>query len=252
MGRLLFASWIIVVGASGCAGSSDALSSSVLRSTSVEVPSQANAARVATVLAERDRRADDRSLDGPRQAAEVLAYLDVAPGMNVAVLAPGSGYLMELVARSVGLDGRVFARNPPSLLIASGLGPAWDERLARPAGARVIRIDDELGKPLAVNWLDLVFLGHEYAPLGARGVDSSAVNAVAWNALRPGGRFVVVDRADVAGETRQAVESHGFRFAGEGEFLRSGASPTDWGDAEARGGAAAAGEKRVFLTFTKP
>jgi predicted methyltransferase len=231
----------------GCgAGSSNGLSSS-LQNTGVEVPSASNSGRVAAVLAEPDRKADDRALDGPRQAAEILAYLDVAPGMDVAVLAPGSGYLMELVARSVGIDGRLYARNPPALVQASGLGPAWDERLHRPAGARVVRIDDDLARPLTVSGLALVLLDHEYAELAQRGVDPAAVTATAWNALRAEGRYVVVERESDAAKTREAIESHGFRFLADGRFLRGGASPCDWNEQPVSGGG-----KRIFLTFVKP
>jgi predicted methyltransferase len=230
------------------AGGTNAPPAAAVQSTAVEVPSAANAARVAKVLAQPDRKADDRALDGPRQATEVLAYLDVSPGMDVAILAPGSGYFMELVARSIGIDGRLFARNPPSILAESGLGQAWDARLARPAGARVVRIDDELGKQLSVYGLDLVFLDHDYASLGARSAAPSAIDASVWNALKQDGRFVVVEREAAATETRRTIESHGFRLAGEGRFLRRGATPSDWGDDQRL----AAGEKQLLLTFVKP
>jgi predicted methyltransferase len=257
MTRQLFASLVHPAGCSpivcavallcGCgAGSANGLSSSV-QNTGVEVPSASNSGRVEAVLAEPDRKTDDRALDGPRQAAEVLAYLDVAPGMDVAVLAPGSGYLMELVARSVGIDGRLYARNPPALVQASGLGPAWDERLHRPAGARVVRIDDDLARPLGVSGLSLVFLDHEYADLAQRGIDPAAVTAAVWNALREEGRYVVVERETEAPKTREVIESHGFRFTSEGRFLRSGGSPCDWNE-----GALSGGGKRIFLTFVKP
>jgi predicted methyltransferase len=231
----------------GCgAGNVGSPAGSAVRSTGVEVPSGSTPARVADILAEPDRSADDRALDEPRQAAEVLAYLDVSPGLNVAVLAPGSGYFLDLAARSVGLNGRLFARNPPSLLAASGLGDAWDARLSQPAGARVIRIDDELGKQLAVQWLDLVFLDHDYAALRKDGIDPSAVDLVAWNALHPGGRFVVAEREGDSAATRAEIERHGFRFSSEARFLRDGVDPTDWS------GGGRSGQKSVLLTFTKP
>ena len=125
--------------------------------------------------------------------------------------------------------------------------PAWDERLHRAAGARVVRIDDELWKPLTVDGLNLVFLDHEYASLAARGSDPAAATAAAWNALREGGRYVVVEKESEVSRTRQAIESHGFRFAGEGRFLRGGTSPSDWNEGAVSGAGA-----RIFLTFVKP
>ena len=163
---------------------------SAVSSTGVEVPSGSTPARVADVLAEPDRSADDRALDEPRQAAEVLSYLDVTPGMNVAVLAPGSGYSMELIARSVGLEGRVFARNPPSLVAASGLGQVWISaspgRRGRASFASTTSWQSRSRWPGSIP----VFLDHDYATLAARGVEPSAIDSVAWNALRAGGRFV--------------------------------------------------------------
>jgi predicted methyltransferase len=241
---------VALVGASGCgAGGTASVGVATVRNTAVAVPSASNTARVAAVLAQPDRKPADRALDEPRQAADVLSFLDVTPGMDVAILAPGSGYFLELVARSIGLDGRLFARNPPSLLAESGLATAWDERLTRPTGARVVRIDDELGKQLAVHGLDLVFLDHDYAKLGAGGIDLPAVDASVWNALREDGRFVVVEREADALQTRRAIESHGFRLTGAGHFLKSGANPSDW---DPRPDPAAAGERRVLFAFVKP
>jgi predicted methyltransferase len=247
---LLVASCFAGITSSGCgATTATATSPPVVQSTGVKVSSV-----VASVLGQPDRGADDRALDVPRQAAETLAYLDVSPGMNVAVLAPGAGYFMELLARSVGLDGRLFARNPPSLLLgASRLDRAWDERLSRPAGARVIRVDDELVRPLAVEWLDLVFLAHDYAALREHAVDTAAIDTVAWNALRTGGRFVVVERDLESEKTREEIERTGFRFASEARFLREGVSPSDWSEwSESNGKDPSAKERRVLLTFTKP
>ncbi|MGO8995668.1 MAG: hypothetical protein ACLQVI_20345 [Polyangiaceae bacterium] len=241
MKSFLLASFLTVGGAGCGASGAGTFGLSVVHNTSVEVPSG-----IAAILAQPDRSAADRALDEPRQAAEILAYLDVSPGLNVAVLAPGSGYFLDLAARSVGLNGRIFARNPPLLLAASGLGAAWDARLSQPAGARVIRIDDELGKQLAVQWLDLVFLDHDYAGLRQSAIDPSAVDLVAWNALHPGGRFVVAEREADSAATRAEIERHGFRFSSEARFLHEGVDPTDWG------GGGPSGQKSVLLTFTKP
>ena len=205
------------------------------------------AARVADVLATRDRAPDDRALDGPRDAADVLTFLDVSPGMFVAELASGSGYFTELLARSVGSSGLVFAENPPSLLARQGLADAWTQRLGRPPAARIVRLDSELPVPLAVRGLDLIYLGMDYGALQASGVDARAVDAGAWNALRPGGRYVVIDRTpDEA--ARAEVEGFGFRFVGERRLFQGAPSPGDWRDLPAR----PPGQDPVLLTFARP
>jgi predicted methyltransferase len=213
-----------------------------LNASQVDLPPR-EAAKV--VLAQTDRAPTDRAEDGPREAADVLAYLDVRPGSNVGFLAPGSGYYLELVARYVGPSGRLFARNPPSLVERQGLAQAWEARLHRPAAARVARIDAELGTLLPVTGLDLVYLGYEFDGLKRAGVDSAAVITSSWNALRSGGRFVVVDRMDAfgAGPAQHQIESAGFRFASIGQFLKSGVTPADWGPGSG---------DYVLRTFVKP
>src|ERR1700722_5851912 len=67
------------------------------------------------VLAQPDRDPRDRSLDARYQGADVLTFLDVHPGMRVLDLTAGGGYMTELLARSVGESGRVFANDPPSI-----------------------------------------------------------------------------------------------------------------------------------------
>ncbi len=234
-----------------------------LPSTSVEVPSAANAARVAAILTRDEggsRRGEDRraARPGPRQAKDVAFVSRRVPGMDVAdVLAPGSGYFTELVARSVGIDGRLFARNPPSLVASGAVAHAWDERLTRPAGARVVRIDDELGKPLAVHGLDLVFLDHDYASLSARGVEPSALDAAVWNALREDGRFVVVEaRKGEDAATQRTIESHGFHLAKRGALPTPGSEPrpswSEGGTAGARSGSSSPSRSRSSFLEISP
>jgi predicted methyltransferase len=187
------------------------------------------------VLAAPDRSADDRALDEPRQSAALLTYLDVGEGMNVAELAAGAGYVTEMLARSVGHQGRIFAENPPSLLAKHGLDEAWKQRLARPAGARVVRLDDELDRPLPMHALDLVYVSDELGDLAADGVQPGAGAAAAWNSLRSGGRFVVVSHSEANGEPRadsvSAIERCGFRRVSDGRFFK---------------------DARVAVTFVKP
>jgi predicted methyltransferase len=212
------------------------LSANVPRDLPPVTQSVADSQRALDVLAAPDRTADDRALDGPRQAADLLTYLDVQDGMNVVELAAGSGYFAELVARSVGHAGRLFAENPPSLVARHGIEDAWKRRLERPVGARMVRLDDELDKPLPTHAVDLVYVSDDLGDLSADGVRPGAGAGAAWNALRSGGRFVVVERAEAGGapraDTVREIEQCGFHLVNQGRFFHDGA--------------------RVALTFTKP
>ncbi|HEY2513570.1 MAG TPA: hypothetical protein VGI39_22030 [Polyangiaceae bacterium] len=239
----------------GCASSPRAPVQLTFAAASVD--SATTAARVAEILATHDRAPDDRALDGPRHAADVLTFLDVSPGMFVAELASGSGYFTELLARSVGSSGLVFAENPPSLLARQGLVDAWSQRLGRPPAARIVRLDSELPVPLAVRGLDLIYLGIDYGALRATGIDARAVDAGAWNALRAGGRYVVIDRSP-DGAARAEVEGFGFRFVGERRFLHGAPSPSDWRELAPSPSPSPptpgleAPEEPVLLTFARP
>jgi predicted methyltransferase len=172
---------------------------------------------VLALLAQTDRSAADRALDGPRHAAELLTYLDVREGMSVAQLAAGSGYVTDLFARSIGPRGRVFAENPPSLVAARGLGAAWDARMAQPKEARVVRLDGEIGAPLPSYPLDVVYVGDDLGDLGSDGTKIAAVATTAWYRLAAGGRLVLAEReGDTAG--RAAIEGCGFRGVSEARF----------------------------------
>ncbi len=220
------------------------------------------------VVGQSDRTMADRALDEARQSAEVLTYLDVRPGMRVEELASGAGYMTELLARSVGSSGVVYATNPPSLLERAKIGSVWQERLVRPANARVVRDERELttSMPPAARGLDLVYLAFFYRDLPSIGVDRRLLLANALDALRPGGRLVVIDRATPQGrvpidvravhveESRNAryeIERAGFHFVSEGRFLRRSTGPDDWQAVASANPTPLETQDRFFLTFVK-
>src|SRR5689334_11471684 len=66
---------------------------------------------VRNVVLDPDRLEADRALDAGRHPEELLAFLEVAPGLHLGEIGAGGGYTTELVARAVGERGRVFAEN---------------------------------------------------------------------------------------------------------------------------------------------
>ncbi len=196
---------------------------------------------VRRVLAEPDRDAADRARDEARQSAELLTYLDVRPGMRVAELGAGGGYFTEILARAVGPRGAVVAQNASELL-RPDVRDAWASRLERPAMRNVEAIDGAYATPLpkGARDLDRVYVGVEYSVLVALGVDRAAMNRAAFDALAPGGRYVVLDRVlppapdaleahrEESNGARREIESAGFAFESEGRFLRSSNDGRDW------------------------
>jgi predicted methyltransferase len=223
---------------------------------------------VLQVLAAPDRTEEDRALDDRKQAADLLTFLHVMQGMRVAELASGAGYMTELLARSVGPGGAVFAQNSPALLAKAGIADPWAARLARPANVKVTRVDRDLASPLPedVRGLDLVFLAHYYRDLRRLGVDRDAMVHAVQLSLRKGGHFVVLDRAPVEGNravdlqdlhnaesrnVRREIEGAGFTLESEGRFLRTANDPRDW-NAATTDSPPAEPEDRFVLSFVKP
>ncbi|HEY6822763.1 MAG TPA: hypothetical protein VI321_12180, partial [Burkholderiales bacterium] len=94
----------------------------------------------------------------------------------------------------------------------------------------------------ARNALDLVTLMFNYHDFGHLGVDRARVNRAVFEALKPGGFYVVADHSGRAGTgiseagtlhrieeafLRREVEAAGFRLAAEGAFLRNPSDPRD-------------------------
>jgi predicted methyltransferase len=222
---------------------------------------------VLDMLAAPDRSPADRALDAKRQAAEVMTFLAAPVGGRVAELACGGGYWTELVARAVGPSGVVYGENSPTMLLRQrGILATWNERLARPIDAKVVRLDRELGDPLPhdVRGLDLVYLALDYHQLAAHGVDRGAMNRAVLRALQSGGRYVVMDETPVEGpfvanlhelhseesrNARREIEAAGFAFASEGRFFHDSSDPREW---DVSPPPPTQKRDRFILTFTKP
>jgi len=196
-------------------------------------------------VASPDRSAKDRSLDAGRHPAEMLAFLAVRPGMRVADLGAGPGYTTELLSRAVGARGTVYMQNDPTWL--PFLADALRERFAHGvmASPNVIRADLPFEDPLPVQArdLDVVVMNLVYHDVVATKTDRAAMNRHVFDALRPGGAYVIVDSSasegsgvSAAGTLHRIDEAvvkdelirAGFRLQAEGPFLRNPADHRDW------------------------
>jgi predicted methyltransferase len=190
-----------------------------------------------------DRSDADRALDQRRQPDQLLEFYGVRPGMRVLDISAGRGYNAELLARVVGPQGRVYAQNSPTAMPAAAKA-AIEDRMKKPIMANamhVVREFDDPVPPEARN-LDLVTFNFNYHDLSYMPIDRARLNRAVFQALKPGGVYIVADHSARPGAgvsvaktlhrieesvVRQEVEAAGFRLAAVGDFLRNPDDPRD-------------------------
>ena len=220
------------------------------------------------VVTASDRSPEDRALDAGRKPAELLAFIGVQPGWHIADLGAGGGYTTELLKRAVGDKGVVYGQNSKKLL-EMFLEKPWSARLAKPAMKGVVRMDRDFDDPFQSDMppLDAVTMVLFYHDTVWLGVDRPAMNKAVFNALKPGGVFVIVDHSARPGDgievvntfhridedvVKSEVQAAGFVLDGEGEFLRNKDDTRDWNDSPRAAGERRGTSDRFVLRFRKP
>jgi predicted methyltransferase len=225
------------------------------------------APRARAIVDSPDRTSEDRWLDAGRRPEALLTFLNILPGMKVAELVAGAGYTAELLARAVAPSGVVYAENPKVIL--TGSGNAWTARLSRPAAKNIVRVDRELDDPFPpqATKLDMVVVNLVYHDLVWLGVDRDAMNRAVFAALKPGGKYAIIDHSARPGTgvadvkrlhrideafVKREIERAGFRLASEDSFLRNPSDPRDWNDSPQFAGERRGMSDRFALLFVKP
>jgi predicted methyltransferase len=195
--------------------------------------SGAKAQDYAVIVATPDRSDADRQTDKKRNPEKMMAFTGVKTGMKVLDLVSVGGYSAELLARSVGPTGTVYAQD--SQATVDRTKERFEVRLA--AIKNLVRVARNYDDPIPpdVSNLDLVTIYFSYHDLVNAGIDRDAMNKKVFAALKPGGFFVVADHSAKAGEgtsvtktlhrieestLRKEVEAAGFKLVAEGDFLR--------------------------------
>ena len=145
----------------------------------------------------------------------------------------------------------------------------WSDRLSKPVMRNVVRVDRDFDRPLPpeARDLDVVVIVLFYHDTVWMGVDRAKMNRAVFDALRPGGRYVVVDHSAPAGTgvedvktlhridedvVRNEVQAAGFRLADHADFLRNADDPRDWNASPSASGAKRGTSDRFVLAFVKP
>lgn len=167
-----------------------------------------SSSQIAAAIAAPIRTDDDRSNDADRKPVEFLQFLALRSGDKVAEINAGPGYNVRLLTTAVGIDGQVYASNAEFILeMFDGLNDRLKASVVEAANVYVsVQGDDRLDLPEVV---DLAVLNNNYHDLHWQEIDTAVFNQSVFNALRPGGYFVVGDHQAPAGSgTEYAATLH--------------------------------------------
>lgn len=195
---------------------------------------------IIAAVADPARPAADRDRDPLRKPAACLAFAGVRPGMTVAELFPGEGYFTRLFSRIVGPKGHVyeFASRPrkpgaPIPVKAIAADPHYEHNITVEVWP--------VGKLPVPKPVDLVWTSQNYHDLhNIKGLNVVAFDRAVYEALKPGGIYLVLDHAAPAGSglsdtstlhridpavVKKEVTSAGFQLVGESNVLRNPDDP---------------------------
>jgi predicted methyltransferase len=214
--------------------------------TACATPGGMGAAKVTldAAIADPARPDADRQRDADRKPAEMIAFAGIHAGSKVSELLPGGGYFTRIFSKVVGPTGKVYALVPPRPANAPAGMPDFAAPMnALAADTRYGNISVQSFDPAAKSpeLVDLVWTSLNYHDLHNRpNPDLMPYNKMVFNALKPGGVYIVVDHVAEAGSgardtsifhridpalVKTEVTAAGFEFVGESNALRNPADP---------------------------
>ncbi len=189
-------------------------------------------------------RAEDKKDDARRQVAAVMAFTQVKPGDAVLELVPGTGYWTRVFSAIVGPSGHVYTVWPNEMDKFSAKSYAnWQSLVATPHYKNVTLLKEPAAFLSVPQKVDVAFTSqnyHDYHDPFMGPVDMNAFNKQVFNALKPGGVYVIIDHIAPAGSgaadtdtlhridpmlVKKEVEAVGFKFDGASNALSNPDDP---------------------------
>jgi predicted methyltransferase len=199
-------------------------------------------AAISAAVADPSRPDKDRALDSARHPAEILAFLDLRTGDTVADVWPGD-YWDRLFADAVGPTGTVYAVHLPEADAAEKVPVPAAGSKPMPEHANIVVAVSPAASLSLPTKADVIWIRQNYHDLYdpfMGPTDVPAFNKAVFQALKPGGRFVIVDHVAPDGSKLAATNTThridpalvkadmaaaGFKFVGESSILRNPADP---------------------------
>lgn len=173
--------------------------------------------------------------------SELIRFARVDAGSIVIDVYPGEGDWTRLFSDIVGPEGRVYSFVPAEVADFKNDPVGRIQTLAKEPGrenvdavtAELVAMP-EVTRPADVLWLHLFYHDLHTALIQARGASAAQFNRAAYERLKPGGVYVIVDHAAAAGagtsdaqalhridpaSVREEVEAVGFVLDAESTIL---------------------------------
>jgi len=189
----------------------------------------------------------DRERDFNRKPELVIAFAGIKPGQSVGEIMPGGGYFSRLFCQIVGPKGHLYTvslnraikRDPPPPDAAPPPPPAPNP-CGNISAQTLDAADFKLPGGLDVVWTSENYHDLHNAMFGKP--DMKAIDRAIFDALKPGGVFIVEDHAAAAGSgardtdtlhridpdlVKQEVTSVGFVFEAASDVLHNADDPHD-------------------------
>jgi predicted methyltransferase len=197
----------------------------------------------AAIVAAPDRTDADRQADQRRQPAKMLAFAGAQTGMKILDMEASAGYSTELLARTVGPAGIVYAQDSAAV-IERLVKDKFDIRAQKPAMKNVVHVVRDFDDPIPpdVSGLDMITFFFAYHDITYMQVDRAVMNRKMFAAPKPGGFLIIADHSAKPGDgtnvaktlhrieestLRQEIEAAGFKLVAEGDFLRHPEDPRE-------------------------
>jgi predicted methyltransferase len=198
-------------------------------------------AEIAHALLDPRRPPEQVKLDAARKPAELMAFAKIKRGYAIADFMPGNAYFTRIMSDVVGARGHVYAFLPTEQLANCSPGEVAGTKALEhdPAYANVSILRDPAANFRVPEKLDIIWTAQNYHDLHDSFMgpaDVAALNKRFFDALKPGGVYVVIDHVAEAGSglrdtesrhridplrLRQEIEAAGFVLDAKSSALRN-------------------------------
>jgi predicted methyltransferase len=167
---------------------------------------------IVDAVADKARPDADRVRDADRKPAECIALTGIHPGSRVAEMLPGQGYFTRIFSKVLGPQGTLYAW----LTLPAPNAPAGGRDMSASIKAlmadanypniKFANLDPSTPLPEQV---DLVWTSLNCQDMHNRpNADLAPTNRMVWNALKPGGLYMVIDHASGTGSGTRDLKLH--------------------------------------------